>query len=250
MVDDGGLPGDLRLGDFLPEEYLILSKSTYCASLGAVLGNLTWCASRFPDIVDVWLSVLQHKVAELLKIVNGSFVSFVDTYTTVLPPSGNVEYQFMIGLLGTVSNITANPKGREFLITNSDGKDFVYKIIKLMPALPTSQASFPLKRLILMTLCNVSMNKTGLHYLFQAKIGDAVNYCLMENSLPENTQLLCLNILQSITYDLTNTEYIRDLITAISIERLENLTSSGNENISVAAKQILEYLKNAEKFVS
>ncbi|KAF3428319.1 hypothetical protein E2986_05343 [Frieseomelitta varia] len=40
-------------------EYLreqILNQSTYCATLGAVLGNLTWRASRFPEIVDVWLS--------------------------------------------------------------------------------------------------------------------------------------------------------------------------------------------------
>ena len=40
-------------------EYLreqILNQSTYCATLGAVLGNLTWRASRLPEIVDVWLS--------------------------------------------------------------------------------------------------------------------------------------------------------------------------------------------------
>lgn len=34
----------------------ILSQSTYCTSLGAVLGNLTWRASKFPQIVDTWIS--------------------------------------------------------------------------------------------------------------------------------------------------------------------------------------------------
>lgn len=81
-----------------------------------------------------------------MSIVNGTFGAFVNTYRNVFPPTSNIEYQFVTGLLGIVTNISASPEGREFLITNSNGTEFVQKIIKLTPELPSVPGSLSLKR--------------------------------------------------------------------------------------------------------
>ncbi|XP_034177133.1 heat shock factor 2-binding protein [Osmia lignaria lignaria] len=228
----------------------ILNQSTYCASLGAVLSNLSWRASRSPEIVDVWLSGFQHKIDELLSITDGSFVAFMNTYRDAFPPTCNVEYEFISGLLGIVTNISATPEGREFLITNRNGRDFVQKMIKLMPALPVSQGSLSLQKLMLMIFYNVSMNKTGLQHLFESQIWEPLNYYLRNNSLPSKLQLLCLRILLLITYDLTNPKYIQKLTTTLPLDRIEDIAASNDNGMSTVAKQVIKHLRDSQKFLS
>ncbi|KAL6265495.1 hypothetical protein P5V15_002291 [Pogonomyrmex californicus] len=225
----------------------IFSQSTYCTSLGAVLGNLTWRASRFPQIVDAWLSTFQNKIAEFLSIVNGTFDAFVDTYRSAFPPINNIEYQFVMGLLGIVTNISASPEGREFLITNSSGTEFVQKLIKLMPELPSTSGAVSLKRLMLMILYNVSMNKTGLRYLLESRVGDALSHCLENEASSDEMQLLCLRVLQSVTYDLEEPKYIHDLTTIIPIQRIETMISAKRSDISSAAKQVVKHLRHSQQ---
>lgn len=90
----------------------------------------------------------QGKIGEFLSIVNGTFEAFVTTYKSIFPTKSNIEYQFIMGLLGIITNISANPEGREFLITNINGTEFVQKIIKLTPKLPPTSESLSLKRYI------------------------------------------------------------------------------------------------------
>jgi len=212
-----------------------------------------------------------------------------------------------MGLLGIVTNISASPEGREFLITNSSGTEFVQKLIKLTPELPSvpgtislkryeyvlknylshtskaisictrlcyliflpnfhisyliSNISFYLKmklrrylkcgrycRLMLMILYNVSMNKTGLQYLFESRVGDALSHCLDDEMSSEEIQLLCLRVLQSVTYDLEEPKYIHDLTTIIPIEKIEIMTSAKRKDISDTAKQVVKYLRRSQKF--
>ncbi|XP_011686735.1 PREDICTED: heat shock factor 2-binding protein-like [Wasmannia auropunctata] len=225
----------------------ILNQSTYCTSLGAVLGNLTWRASRFPQIVDAWLSNFQNKIGEFLSLVNGTFGAFVNTYRSVFPPTSNIEYQFVMGLLGIVSNISASPEGRQFLITNSSGTEFVQKLIKLTPELPPAPGTVSLKRLMLMILYNVSMNKTGLEYLLESRVGDALSHCLDDEASSEEMQLLCLRVLQSVTYDLDEPKYVHDLTTIIPIETIETMTFAKRSDISDAAKQVVKNLRHSQK---
>ncbi|XP_011876176.1 PREDICTED: heat shock factor 2-binding protein-like [Vollenhovia emeryi] len=225
----------------------ILSQSTYCTSLGAVLGSLTWRASRFPQIADVWLSNFQNTIGEFLSIVNGTFGAFVSTYRSAFPPTSNIEYQFVMGLVGIVSNISASPEGREFLITNSSGTEFVQKLIKLTPELPPAPGARSLKRLMLMILFNVSMNKTGLQYLLESQVGVALSHCLDDEASSEETQLLCLRVLQSVTYDLEEPKNISDLTMIIPVERIETMTSAKRSDISEAAKQVVKHLRHGQK---
>ncbi|XP_076234427.1 heat shock factor 2-binding protein [Calliopsis andreniformis] len=227
-----------------------LNQSTYCSTLGAVLGNLTWRASRFPEIVDVWLSGFQDKIGELLSLTAGTFVAFINTYRNAFPPTSNVEYQFLIGLLGIVTNISASAEGREFLITNPNGRSFVEKMVKLVPTMPLSQGYLSLKKLMLMIFYNVSVNKTGLQHLFESRVGDVLNYYLENNSLPDKIQLLCLRVLHSITYDLTNPRYIQDLITTLPMAKIEDIAASNKNEMSTLAKQIVKHLRESRKYIS
>ncbi|XP_015179837.1 PREDICTED: heat shock factor 2-binding protein-like [Polistes dominula] len=227
----------------------ILNQSTFCASLGAVLGNLAWRASRFPEIVDIWLSGLQNKVREFLSIVSGSFVAFISTYETGIPPTNNVEYQFVLGLLGIVTNISSIPKGREFLITNQNGKDLVEKIIKFMPNFfPVASGTHSLIRLMLMILYNVSMNNTGLSYLFEFRVAEVLSNCLKEDTISEELQLLCLRILQSITYDLKDPKYIEDLTTSISIKNIKSIVANEQSETYSVAKEVIKQLQELLRF--
>jgi len=102
-------------------------------------------------------------------------------------------------------------------------------------------------RLMLMILYNVSMNKTGLQYLFESRVGDALSYCLDDEVSSEEIQLLCLRVLQSVTYDLEEPKYIHDLTTIIPIEKIEMMTSVQRKDISDAAKQVVKYLRRGQK---
>ncbi|XP_014484844.1 PREDICTED: heat shock factor 2-binding protein-like [Dinoponera quadriceps] len=192
-------------------------------------------------------SSLQSKLGEFLSIVDGTFSAFVNTYKISLPPTNNVEYKFIIGLLGIVTNLSASPEGREFLITNFSGREFVRKIIQLISELPSDSGSSPLKRLMLMVLYNVSVNKTGLQYLLESRVGDSLSHCLRDKSTVEEMQLLCLRVLQSVTYDLTEPRYIQDLNAAIPIDMIETIACSKRDNLSDIAKQVIEHLRNYEQ---
>jgi len=104
-----------------------------------------------------------------------------------------------------------------------------------------------------MILYNVSMNKTGLQYLLELHVEDTLSHCLEDESSDkksEEMQLLCLRVLQSVTYDLTKPEYIRDLTTKIPIERIETMTSAPRSDISAAAKQVVGHLRNGQKILA
>lgn len=230
-----------------------------------------------------------------MSIVNGTFGAFINTYRSVFPPTSNVEYQFVMGLLGIVTNISASPEGREFLITNSSGTEFVQKLIKLTPELPLAPETISLKRyvlnlvifkvvficsqlsylssknfyvsysnisfywktklrwydrnyrLMLIILYNVSMNKTGLKLLLESRVGDVLSHCLDDKASSKEMQLLCLRVLQSITYDLEEPKYVHDLTTIIPIERIETMISAKQSDISGAAKQVVKHLRHSQK---
>ncbi|XP_076762706.1 uncharacterized protein LOC143430359 [Xylocopa sonorina] len=122
-------------------------------------------------------------------------------------------------------------------------------MLKFMPTLPLSQGSLSLKRLMLMTFYNVSMNKTGLQHLFELRIGDVLSYYMKNNLVSDEIQFLCLRILQSITYDLTNPKYIQDLITNLPIDKIDDITTSNKDEMSMIAKLVLKQLRDLQKYI-
>lgn len=84
-------------------------QSTFCASLGAVMGSLVWKASRESRFVD--LVVMSEHMDELLNIVNGTLLSFMETFSVEMPADCYDESQFILSMVGTMANVAACPPG-------------------------------------------------------------------------------------------------------------------------------------------
>lgn len=102
-------------------------------------------------------------------------------------------------------------------------------------------------RLILMILYNVSINKTGLQHLLDSRVGDILTHCLEDKSSSKEIQLLCLRVLQSVMYDLTEPKYIQDLAMSIPIARIESMASSKERDVNDAANQVIKYFQKCQK---
>lgn len=98
-----------------------------------------------------------------------------------------------------------------------------------------------------MVMYNVSVNKTGLQYLLESRVGDTLSHCLRDKSSVEEMQLLCLHVLHSVIYDLTEPKYIRDLTRAIPINTIETMMFSQSDGLSDMARKVIEHLRNCEK---
>lgn len=77
-----------------------------------------------------------------------------------------------------------------------------------------------------------------------------MSYYLKNNSLPDKIQLLCLRVLHSITYGITNPKYIHDLITTLPISKIEDVATSNKNELSNCAKQVVKHLRDSQKFIS
>ncbi|XP_015120867.1 heat shock factor 2-binding protein isoform X2 [Diachasma alloeum] len=213
---------------------------TFCTHLGAVLGNLIWKSSRSSPQVDLWLNENRQNLKDLLSITNTALESFIQTFEGKFPDMKEEQYQFMMSLMGTVTNISSNSTGRQFLISHEqNGKELIKLIVLSIPGLPLISGD-PLKRLMLMILYNVSLNCSGLSYLISLKVHELVTYCLDQS--PE-IQLNSLRIIQSITYDLKDSGIFDRLLQFLPVIKIQQLIISSDERISEAASGILSNMK-------
>lgn len=113
----------------------LTNQSAFCASLGSVLGNLVWKASRVPPVVDLLLT--GSKAADFLCIVSGTLESFLETFNTEMPGPLADESQFIMAMGGIVTNMAAAAAGRQFLVTDPNGRDLIQQIVRFLPVIPT-----------------------------------------------------------------------------------------------------------------
>lgn len=69
----------------------------------------------------------------------------METYGRDLPDVKTDETQFILSMGGIVSNLAAVSEGRQFIVSDQNGKELIEQIIKLMPTIPTVSGD-PLKR--------------------------------------------------------------------------------------------------------
>ncbi|XP_026470833.1 heat shock factor 2-binding protein-like [Ctenocephalides felis] len=111
-------------------------QSSFCASLGAVLGQLVWKASQVAIVVEKMLAGFQNKVGDFFCIVEGTLASFLETYKGSMPGPESDERQFLLSMCGVITNIAAVPQGREFLCASPNGLTLIQAILKAIPAVP------------------------------------------------------------------------------------------------------------------
>ncbi|XP_063991299.1 heat shock factor 2-binding protein-like [Diachasmimorpha longicaudata] len=212
---------------------------TFCTHLGAVLGNILWKSSRSSPLVDLWLNENRQNLTDFLSIANTALESFLQTFGENLPDIKEDQCQFMMSLMGTVTNISSNSTGRQFLISHENGKVLIKLIVLSTPGVPSISGD-PLKRLMLMILYNVSLNRSGLSHLLSWKVYELVSCCLDQS--PE-IQLNALRLIQSITYDLNDPGIFDRLLQLLPVVKIQQLMNSSDERITEAASGILSNIK-------
>ena len=68
--------------------------------------------------------------------MNGSLVSFIETYNNAIPSQCADESQFIMSFCGIVTNLAAAPAGRQFIANNPVGKDLLEQISRVLPLIP------------------------------------------------------------------------------------------------------------------
>ncbi|PNF21894.1 hypothetical protein B7P43_G04395 [Cryptotermes secundus] len=222
---------------------LVQQQSQFCASLGAVMGNLIWKASRLPPVIDMLLS--GNKVADFLAIVHGSLISFMETYDSSMPSQYANESQFILSMCGIVTNIAATSAGRQFLVTNSNGRELLEQFNRILPVIPVPSGNC-LKRLLLMALYNTSINHDGLKFLQQqADLLSALAHDLQTDTTYE-MKLMQLRLLQSLTCDIPNGTVLQDILKYVPLDMIQATTKCSQPEMKNVVQEILNNIKKAQ----
>ena len=129
-------------------------QSEFCASSGDILGHLLWKETRSPDIIESITSgvkliskqkkikymkiflLLQNRIGDFFSMVVGTLSSFMETYKSEMPAQHSDESQFVMALVGIVTNIAAAANGRHFLMSDDQGKVVVEYFVKMLQQIP------------------------------------------------------------------------------------------------------------------
>lgn len=219
------------------------TQSSYCASLGAIMGNLVWKASRLQPVVELLLTT--NKLAEFFCLVSSTLVSFMETYSREVPDVKCDETQFILSMGGIVANLAAVPEGRQYIVSDFNGKELIEQIIKLLPAIPVISGD-PLKRILLMVLYNISINQTGIVLIQDQKpLLVAVSNIIVSEHTPE-LKVLALRLLESITFEIPNGHVLLKIQQFIPRDKLELLKDSTDAQVRQHCVNILGNLKKAD----
>ncbi|EEB16753.1 Heat shock factor 2-binding protein, putative [Pediculus humanus corporis] len=212
-------------------------QSAFCASLGAILGHLLWKASRSPEIVETLTA--GNKIGDFFLIVVGTLTSFMDTYRQEIPNQNSDESQFVMSLVGIVTNIAATSEGRLFLIVDEQGKNLVRHFVKILQFIPVPSGNC-LKRLIFMTLYNISINSVGVIYLQgQNQLLIGIAKTLVDDTQPQELHLMALRLLQSITWEINCKAVLENIAETVGRKLLDKFLRSTNQEFSTASTAII-----------
>ncbi|XP_041834641.1 heat shock factor 2-binding protein isoform X2 [Melanotaenia boesemani] len=217
-------------------------QADFCSGLGSAACSLLWSCSAREDTVTLWLA--DGKLQSFLTVAAQTLESFLksldDELKTQLEDHNSHEHQFVLALVGTITNIAAVTCGRDFL--SSSGCFLLDTLIKLLELM--KPGIFPkLKVLMLMALYNVSISVKGLQYISENKGLVTIIWTLLDDGHWE-VSLNCLRLLQSMLLeDHVLLQLGSSLLDPDLQARVNQLTSSMQPSLRVTAQQTLEDLK-------
>ncbi|XP_056883390.1 heat shock factor 2-binding protein isoform X4 [Takifugu flavidus] len=217
-------------------------QADFCSGLGSTMCHLLWSSSTRENTVTHWLAdgMLQPFLAVASQTLESFVRSLDDEVKTQTEDHSSQEHQFVLALAGTITNIAAVTRGRDFLSGSAPILlDTMMKLLQVM-----KPGIFPrLKVLMLMTLYNVSISVKGLKYISESPEVIPLIWTLLDDGDWE----VCLHTLRLLQSMLVEEEVL--LLSGSSLldpelqKRVGQLTSSGQANLRLAAQQILEDLQ-------
>ncbi|XP_066023589.1 heat shock factor 2-binding protein-like isoform X2 [Pocillopora verrucosa] len=203
-------------------------QSDYCSCMGAAVCTLLWRVSRQQESVTSLLG--GNKAEEFLQITSRTIESYFDSCAGGEEAKENSEeFQFVLALVGIITNMAAAAQGREFLVTKDSGRVLIDTFMKVLGG-SSAGKNVKMRNLILMALYNVSINISGLQYITK-KRGILGN--LMQTIRGESDSELSLNaarLLQSIVMEPNS--LTSEIFDSISLPVLQNLARTAKGEVS------------------
>uniref|UniRef100_A0A3Q3AJ37 Heat shock transcription factor 2 binding protein n=1 Tax=Kryptolebias marmoratus TaxID=37003 RepID=A0A3Q3AJ37_KRYMA len=215
-------------------------QADFCSSLGSAACSLLWSCSSREETVTVWLGKLQSFLIVATQTLESFVKSLDDEMKTQTEDPNSTEHQFVLALVGTITNIAAVTCGRDFL--SSSGHILLDTLMKLLELM--KPGVFPrLKVLSLMALYNVSISVKGLKYISENNGLVPLIWTLLDD-VDWEVCLHCLRLLQSV---LLEEDVLRLLGSSLLNPDLRACvsrhTSSVQPNLRATAQQTLEDLQ-------
>ena len=117
--------------------------------------NLYPIPSGGNDSLLLLLSQIQNKAEEFLQITSRTIESYFDSFAGGEEAKENSEeFQFVLALVGIITNMAAAAQGREFLVTKDSGRVLIDTFMKVLGGSSTGK-NVKMRNLILMALYNV-----------------------------------------------------------------------------------------------
>uniref|UniRef100_A0A3B5MU33 Uncharacterized protein n=1 Tax=Xiphophorus couchianus TaxID=32473 RepID=A0A3B5MU33_9TELE len=215
-------------------------QADFCSTLGSAACSLLWSGSSREETVALWLGKLPSFLTVAAQTLE-SFVKSMDDEIKTQPGDHNSqEHQFVLALVGTITNIAAVTPGRDFL--SSSGHVLLDTLMKLLQLM--RPAVFPkLKVLMLMALYNVSISIKGLKFIIENKDLIPLIWTLLDDEHWE-VCLHCLRLLQSVLLEEDVVLLLGSSLLDPELQaRVGRLTSSLQPSLKATAQQTLEDLQ-------
>lgn len=215
-------------------------QSDYCSCMGAAVCTLLWRVSRQQESVTSLLG--GNKAEEFLQITSRTIESYFDSCAGGEEAKENSEeFQFVLALVGIITNMAAAAQGREFLVTKDSGRVLIDTFMKVLGG-SSAGKNVKMRNLILMALYNVSINMSGLQYITK-KRGILGN--LMQTIQGESDSELSLNaarLLQSIVMEPNS--LTSEIFDSISLPVLQNLARTAKGELRDTLLEVMSDLQS------
>ena len=96
----------------------------------------------------------QNKAEEFLQITSRTVESYFETYSEEVSKETSDEFQFVLALTGTTTNIAAAAQGRDFLVSKDSGRALIDSFVTVLGVSAVGK-NVKLRNLILMALYNI-----------------------------------------------------------------------------------------------
>lgn len=218
-------------------------QADYCTSMGAACCSLLWRVSRQEENIHSILT--GSMVSEFLQLAASTLQSYLDTYTTEsLPNESSLESQFVLALCGTITNIAASAYGRDFLSTREEGRALIDVLCTSLAEAPTGSECSKLKRLLLMTLYNISINHTGLGYLTSKSDLMGTLVWKLREEVDATNRLHIMRLLQSLILEPENKGVVARALETIPLSLLQHLSNDPHHEVREVAMELMSDLQS------
>uniref|UniRef100_A0A8C5P7E4 Heat shock transcription factor 2 binding protein n=1 Tax=Leptobrachium leishanense TaxID=445787 RepID=A0A8C5P7E4_9ANUR len=213
----------------------------FCSHMGSAVCTLLWAVSNREEAVKSILG--GGKAAAFFSLASQTLASYVGSLSEGQPvDEDSEESQFVLGLAGTITNVAAVSCGRDFLVTTC--RDLLEMWINLLRTIKPGTCS-RLRVVMLMSLYNVSINRSGLSWMSQSLKFISQLQGLLTDPDPE-VCLHTLRLLQSVILESDALTQFKDELHK-SLPRIAELSQSRNLELQTSAREVMEEIKALQR---